>query len=112
MKKIIEKIKDKGEEHTKKMVTVFAAISTLIIVIAWLLLLSFTKPNESVVAEPDPNAPDIGAFLEEAGSQLGEIVDSVKETSSDLQEAIETAQQAELERVSEETTSPEPTQEN
>ena len=99
MKNFIEKTKARGEEHVKKMVKLFAFGSTLLIVIVWLLLLSFTRSPEPEVQVADPNAPDIGAFLDEVGSQIGDIVESVEETGASFQENLELAREQELQQL-------------
>ena len=91
MKKFIQKIRSKGKEHTHKMAIVFAAISTIIVIVVWFVLVTPFSNDGPVVA--DPNAPDIKAFLIEAGAQINQIVTSVEETSESFQEVLELAKE-------------------
>ncbi len=47
MKKHLEKLKKKSESERKKLATIFAVIVTVIIVVIWLILISFSRTDNS-----------------------------------------------------------------
>ena len=93
MKKYIEKIRAKGKEHTNRMSIIFAAITTIGVVIIWLVLLSVFKTQVEVPEiDTSGDTPGVQEFLQEAQEQFKSIGNALEENNQNFQELIEEAE--------------------
>lgn len=96
MKKHIEKIKAKGPEHVNKTAKILAGITTLVIVIIWLVIVSVfsTGTEEEETVEPS-NGPDINAFLQEAETSLRGLGNDYQQGADSFQESVNQLEEVE-----------------
>ena len=85
MKKHIEKIKQRSPEERKRIATIFAGVTTVIIIILWLILLTvFKSPEEKEKSRS--NADSFNVLFEKIGSEFSEIGDSLEREKESFKE--------------------------
>ena len=88
MKKYIQKIKGQDKEHRKKMAQIFAGVTTVIIVIIWMVLVSVFKTQEEPSVQ-ESTGPNIEEFFQQAGQELGAIGDALGEERQNFELILE-----------------------
>ena len=85
MKKYIEKIKQRPIKERKKMATIFAVSVTLIIIVLWLIIMSFTKtvPKKKLI-----NEKQFEGLINQISGQFSDVENKVDEVKDSFENII------------------------
>jgi hypothetical protein len=109
MKKHLEKLRSKPEEHKQKIVKTLAFVTTGIIVVIYIIILS-TRGTSDTVSENIELQEERSSFFETfettfegIGSSVNDLTDQFKKEQESLTELLETAEQEEVQNIDTET---------
>ena len=102
MKKHLEKLRNKSDDHKKNVAQTSAIIVTVLIVIVWLLLKSLIPQTETTSQEDPSFFSGFNTLIDSGLKTFGTIQDDFKENPLDpLIEAMEEESEAEVETTTE-----------
>jgi hypothetical protein len=80
----------KGQRNKKA--RLYAGITTIAIVIIWLVLVSVFAKEEEPRAQVDSSVPDIEAFLQQAGQEFNNLGSEFQNQNQQFQQVLEEAE--------------------
>lgn len=107
MKKHLERLRNKPEEHKQKIVRTAAFIVTGIIVVIYIIILSLNNPkannqsvNQETQSEQSSFLDSFGSTFDQVGSSFNDIANQFTDQQESITELLETVEDASQQELS------------